>query len=376
MDAYPNALARAQSPEVLAKIPDLFVIARNSTFTYKGTPVKIQQVAEDLGVQYVLEGSARKSGDQIRITAQLIDALNGKHLWAEKYDRPLKDIFAVQDEITFKILESLHIKITGDDVTRSCSRGTQNVEAYLKVLKGREFVYRSNIEGICNARKPLEEAIVIEPKYSTAYCLLAFSHMMDVFYGSSKSPKDSLAKAFEPTKKSISFEPSCPLPYVTLSWCYLFVGQHAKAIAACQRAVELEPNFSMGYAILSQVLSYAGRPDEAVVSAEKSIRLNPKPPSFYFMFLGLAHYSQGMYEEAVSALKKGVILEPNSIPIHLWLAACYSALDRENEAREEVATILKLSPKLSLGYLAKMYPYKNQADLEKVLNDLRKAGLK
>jgi len=360
----------------LAKVPDLFVIARNSTFTYKGKPVKIQQVAEDLGVRYVLEGSVRKSGDRIRVTAQLIDAISGKHLWAEQYDRPLEDIFAVQDEITFKILNALHFKLTGDETFNSCARGTDNLNAYLKLLQGREFFYRTNIEGNHKARKPLEEAIAIDPKYSTAYCMLAFSHMMDVFYGSSKSPKESLAKAFELTKKAISFESSCPLPYVTLAWCYLFSRQHAKAVAACKRSVDLDPNFSMGYAFLALTLCYAGEPDEALVSAERSIRLNPKPPSFFYLYLGLAYYQKDMYEKAVSALKKGLSLQPNSISILLRLAACYSSMGREDEARTDVTAVIKMNPRLSLAYLAKMFPYKNKSDLDKIINDLRKAGLK
>lgn len=359
----------------LAKVPELFVIARNSTFTYKGKPVKIQQVAEDLGVRYVLEGSVRKSGDRIRVTAQLIDAVSGKHLWAEKYDRPLKDIFDVQDEITFKILNTLHVKLTGDDTVRSCARGTDNLNAYLKVLQGRELIYQNNIEGNNKARKPLEKAIEIDPEYSTAYCLLAITHMMDVFYGSTKSPKGSLAKAFELTKKALSYEHSCPLPYVTLAWCYLFARKHAKAIAECKRAVDLDPNFSMGYAFLARNLCYAGEPDEALVSAERSIRLNPKPPSFFYLFLGLAYYQKEMYEKAVSALKKGLSLQPNSIPILLRLAACYSAMGREDEARSEVEAILKMNPRLSLAYVAKIYPSKNKADLDKIVNDLRKAGL-
>lgn len=344
----------------LAKVPGLFVIARNSTFTYKGKPVKIQKVAEDLGVRYVLEGSVRKSGERVRITAQLIDAISGKHLWAEKYDRPLKDIFAVQDAITFKILESLHIKISSDDITRACSRGTDNIDAYLKMIQARHFLYRQNIEGNSMVRKLSEEALALDPKYSTAYCVLAFSYMMDVFYGSSKSPKESIAKAFELTKKSISSEPSCPMPYLTLSWCYLFIRQHAKAIAACKQAVDLDPNFSMAYAFLALVLCYAGEPDEALVSAERSIRINPKPPSFFYMYLGMAYYQKDMYEKAVSALKKGLSLQPNAINILLRLATCYSSMGREDDAHAEVSRLLKLNPKLSLAYLAKMYPYKNK----------------
>jgi len=312
----------------------------------------------------------------VRITAQLIDAIIGKHLWAERYDRPLKEIFTVQDEITFKILESLHIKITGDDLTRSCARGTDNIDAYLKVLQARENIYRQNIEGNAMARKLSEEAIALAPNYSTAYCTIAFTHMLDVFYGGSKSPKKSIEKAFLLTKKSLSLESSCVLPYVTLSLGYLLTRQHAKAIAACEEAIHLDPNDAFAYSMLSLVLTYSGKPEEAIEAIEKGLRLNPKPPAYAFLYQGFAYYHRGMYEEALSALKKAVNLSPNAIDIRLRVASCYSSLGREDEARAEVAAILKLNPRLSLGYLAKMYPYKNKADLDRVINSLRKAGLK
>jgi len=360
----------------LAKVPDLFVIARNSSFTYKGKPVKVQQVAEELGVQYVLEGSVRKSEERIRVTAQLIDAINGNHLWAERYDRELKEIFAVQDEITFKILEALHIKITGDDLSRSCARGTDNVDAYLKLLQARQNVYRLNIEGITMGRKFAEEAVALDPNYSTAYCMIAFTHMMDVYYGGSKSPKKSLEKAFLLTKKSLSLDSTCAFPYVTLAYCYLLTRQHAKAIAACEKALDFDPNDAFAYSALSMVLTYSGKPEEAMMAIEKAFRLNPKPPAYDFLYQGFAYFHTGMYAEGALALKKGLDLQPNSIPIRLRLASCYGSLDREDEARAEVAAILKLSPRLSLDYLAKTYPYKNKTDLDQFINALRKAGLK
>jgi adenylate cyclase len=360
----------------LAKVPDLFVIARNSTFTYKGKPVKIQQVAEDLGVRYVLEGSVRKSEDRIRITAQLIDAITGKHLWAERYDRPLKDIFDVQDEITFKILESLHIKITGDDLTRTCTRGTDNVDAYLKILQARENMYRQNIEGITMGRKFAEEAAAIDSNYSTAYSVIAFSHVLDVMYGGSKSPKKSIKEAFLLTKKSLSLDPSCAFPYGILARCYLISRQHDKAIAACEKALKFDPNDAFAYTMFSVVLIYSGKPKEAMAAIDKAFRLNPKPPSYNFLFQGVLYYDTGMYEEALSAFKKSLNISPDAIVTRLRLAACYSSLGLEDEARAEVAAALKLNPRLSLGHLAKMLPYKNKADLDHVINDLRKAGLK
>jgi adenylate cyclase len=360
----------------LAKVPDLFVIARNSTFTYKGKPVKIQQVAEDLGVRYVLEGSVRKSEDQVRITAQLIDAITGKHLWAERYDRPLKDIFAVQDEITFKILESLHIKISGDDLARSCARGTNNIDAYLKMLQAKEFMLRQNIEGLTKARKLLKEAIALDPDYTTAISSLAFIHVMEIMIGASKSPKKSLEQAFSIAKKSLALDPSCALPYVILARCYLVARQYSKAIDTCEEAIRYDPNFEFAYSNLAFILAYSGKPREAIDAIEKGLRLNPRPPSYVYSWQGLAYYHAGMYEEAVSALEKALSLQPNSISILLRLAACYSSLGREEEARVEVAKVLKLNPKLSLAYLPRIWPYKNRADLDQMINALRKAGLK
>jgi len=360
----------------LAKIPNLFVIARNSTFTYKGKPVKIQQVAEDLGVQYVLEGSVRKSEDQVRITAQLIDAITGKHLWAERYDRPLKDIFAVQDEITFKILESLHIKISGNDLARSCARGTDNLDAYFKVLQTHEQIYRQNIEGNAMARKLGKEAIALDPGYSTAYAVIAFTYVLDIVYGGSESPKKSLKEAFLLAKKSLSFDPSCTLPHITLAMCYLLARQHAKAIAECEQALKFDPNDAFAYSVLSLMLSYSGKPKEAIAAFEKGLRLSPKPPANIFLYQGIAYYHSGMYDEALSAWKKAASIAPNATDIRFRLASCYSSLGMEDEARAEVAKIRKLNPKLSLSHFTKTLPYKNKADLEKVINALRKAGLK
>ena len=359
----------------LAKVPGLFVIARHSTFTYKGKLVKIQQVAEDLGVRYVLEGSIRKSEDKVRVTAQLIDAITGRHLWAERYDRPLIDIFAVQDEITFKILESLHIKIGGDDSSRSCATGTDNIDAYMKVIQAREYFYLLNIEANNMALKLAKEAVALDPDYSTAYCLMAFSYATSIYMGGSKSPKKSLENAFKCVKKALSLNSTCVLPYTTLSYCYLLARQHAKAIAACEQAIEFDPNFAFAYSLLSVILTYSGKPKEAISAIDKALRLNPKPPANVFMYQGFAYYHMGMYEEALSALKKAEHLSPNAINIRIRLATCYSSLGQEDEARAEVAALLKLNPRLSLGSFAKAVPYKNKADLDQFISALGKAGM-
>jgi len=189
-------------------------------------------------------------------------------------------------------------------------------------------------------------------------------------------PKKSLEKAFLFAKKSLSLDPSCAFPYLTLSMCYLITRQHAKAVAACEQALKFDPNDAFAYGVLAVVLTYSGEPEEAMMAIEKSLRLNPTPPAGIFLYEGFVYYHRGMFEKALSAWKKAVRLTPSAIDIRLRLASCYSSLGREDEARAEVGAALKLNPRLSLGYLAKTYPYKNKADLDQVINALRKAGLK
>jgi len=178
------------------------------------------------------------------------------------------------------------------------------------------------------------------------------------------------------TEKALSLDPSCAFPHVPLAMCYLLARQHEKAISACEQALKFDPNDASAYSVLSVLLTYSGNPKEAIAAFEKGLRINPNPRANIFLYQGLDYYHSSLYEEALAAWKKAEAVSPNAIDIRLRLASCYSALGREDEAREEVATILKMNPRLSLGYLAKTLPYKNQADLEKVINDLRKAGLK
>ena len=215
----------------LSSVPKLFVIARNSTYTYKGKPVKVQQVSEELGVQYVLEGSVRKGGDKIRITAQLIDAITGKHLWAKRYDRNLDDIFAVQDEITKNIITAMQVKLTEDEWVKAASKGTNNLEAYLKYLQANELINKINRESNALAKQLAEEAVALDPKYAPAYRALSAAHQMDVWLGTSKSPKQSLAKAIELEQKAIALDNTYAEGYSSLGFLYSMTRQHDKAVA-------------------------------------------------------------------------------------------------------------------------------------------------
>jgi adenylate cyclase len=360
----------------LSKVPMLFVIARNSTFTYKGKPVKVKQISEELGVQYVLEGSVQTSANRVRITAQLIDALTGHHIWAERYDRDLKDIFALQDEVTINILKAMQVKITEGEQALHRDKGIRNLNCYLKLLEGQNYSNRFDIEGNNLARRMGEEALVMCPESSTAYHLLAATHMMDYWYGSSKSPQDSIEKAIELAQKAIALDDAYANPHGLLSFLYSIKREHAKAIAEGERAVALDPNGADVNAWYGLSLTFAGKPEEAIPLFQKAIRLNPFGPTWYFFNLGNALGNTGRFEEAVSAYKKALQRSPDNLLAHVLLAATYSMMGLEKEARAEAGEVLRINPKFSLDYFVKTLPYKDQSQIDKVVNAMRKAGLK
>jgi adenylate cyclase len=362
----------------LGKVPKLFVIARNSTFTYKGKPVKVQQVSKELGVRYILEGSVRKDGDRIRIAAQLIDALTGNHLWAERYDRNLTDIFAVQDEITKKIITSMQIQLTEGEQARAAARGTNNLEAYLKLLQASELMYeRTNPESTALARQLAEESIALDPMNAGAYFLLAVSHFYDYWFGFSKSPKDSLEKSRELLQKAIILDDTYAEAHGFLGWTFSMTGQYDKAVAEGEKAVALSPNSADSHMQFGTILRFAGRYEESIAELKTAMRLNPIPPGFYLFSVGVSYAFAGHLDEAIPWCEKAVHREPNSLPARLIMAAVYSQAGQDKKARIEAAEVLRIYPQFSLEKYAKSKTFKNQQDLERTLiAPLRKAGLK
>ncbi len=360
----------------LSKLPMLFVIARNSTFTFKGKPVNVKQISEELGVQYVLEGSVQRSANHVRITAQLIDALTGHHIWAERYDRDLKDIFALQDEVTTNILRAMQVKITEGEQALHRDKGIRNLNCYLKLLEGGNYSNRFDIEGFNLARRMAEEALVMCPESSSAYYLLAATHMMDYWLGSGKSPRASIEKAIELAQKAIALDDAYAQPHGLLSFLYSIKREYDKALAEGERAVALDPNGADVHAWYALSLNFAGRPEEAIPLFQKAIRLNPFGPTWYFFNLGIALGNTGRFEEAVSAYKKALQRSPDNLLGHVFLATTYSMMGREKEARAEAAEVLRINPKFSLDYFAKTLPYKDQKVTNTIIDGLRKAGLK
>ncbi len=359
----------------LSKTPKLFVIARNSTFVYKGKPVNVKQVSQELGVKYVLEGSVRRSGDQLRITSQLIDATTGNHLWAERYDRQFKDIFAIQDEITMKILTALQVRLTEGEQAGFQAKGTKSLDAYLKYLQGREYVLTYKRDEIIKARKLGEEIISLDPNFHGGYTLLSLVELHDVWLGISKSPKDCLMRAIELAKKSIAIADT-PGPHTILASIYVLFRRHDEALAEAKKAVEMDPNGGTAHMILGHVLYMSDRADEAIPVLEKAIRLNPYPPANYYHNLAYAYLMLGKNEEAITAARKAVHIQPDNILAHLALVSSYSLLGREEEARAEVGEVLRIDPKYSVEEWEKRSPNKNRDFTKKYYDSLRKAGLK
>jgi adenylate cyclase len=335
----------------------------------------VKQVSQELGVRCVLEGSVQKSGDRVRITAQLIDALSGHHLWAERYDRDLKDIFALQDEITMKIITALQVKLTSGEIVGTIAKGTKNIDAFIKYLQAYELIDSASKEGNAHARKILEEAIALDPEYSRLYEGLAMTHIVDVWYGTTESTEQSLARAFELAQKAISLDDSNAVIHCVLAVVYAMKKQYDKAIAACERAVSLDPNSAENIVRAGTVLNWAGRAEEAIPYLQNAIRLKPLPPAIYFVQLANSYRDSGQYEKAIEACKKALQREPNTQFAYIHMAVSYIRLGQEKEARAAAAEILRINPKFSLESYAKILPFPQPiADL--VINDLRKAGLK
>jgi adenylate cyclase len=359
----------------LSKVPNLFVIARNSVFSYKGKPVKVKQVSEELGVRYVVEGSVRKIGDRVRITAQLIDALSGHHLWAERYDRDLRDIFALQDELTLKIITALQVKLTAGEMVRVMAKGAKNLDAFIKFIQAFELLDKGTKEGNAHAKKLLQEAIALDPEYPRLYMGLAYTHGLDVWNATTESPEKSLARALELAQKAISLDDSNAAAYSVLGWIYGMKRQYDQAIAECERAVFLDPNSADNFHRLGFVLNWAGRAEEAIPYLQNALRLNPLPDVSYFIQLAISYRDSGQYEKAIEAAKKALQLEPNTLWPYIHMAISYIRLGREEEARAAAAEILRIDPKFSLEGYAKMLPF-IQPVADHVVADLREAGLK
>ena len=359
----------------LCKVSNLFVVGRNSSFAYKGKSISTKHIAHELGVKYILEGSVQRAGDRVRITAQLIDATTDYHLWSESYDRNLSDIFALQDEITMRLISSMMINLTAGEQARLWEGGTTNIQAYDRFMRGNDCFSRNNEKDNKQARQYFKEAINIDDAYDFAYVLLGYTHLIDLIFGWSKSPLQSFEEAEKNAEKALALNDSLEMAHTLLGWIFLFKRQHDEAIKEGERAIELNPNGAEAHAQLACFFIFSGETDLAIKLFERAFRLNPIPPTYYYDFLAIAHRNNGQYEKAIELCKKGISGNPDNLSAHLTLTISYSLFNYTEEANKEAEEVLRIDPNFSLEYYAKTIPYKHQETGDKYVEALRKAGL-
>ena len=354
----------------LSRFEGLMVIARNSTFRYKGQAVDIGKVASELGVRYVLEGGVRRAGDRVRITAQLIDAETGGHLWGERYDRNVADVFAVQDEVTGQIIKALKSELGNATTTRAYRKLTSSQDAYDSYLRGRVYIERRTQESNARAQEMFRSAISLDKAFAAAYAELSQALWLASFYGWGEG-EEALDDALTAARQAVALDPSLPQGYAHLSTVLAFQNKLDEAIVAAHRAVALDSNYATGYARLSWVLSLTGAHDEGLAAANTAIKLDPY--SFVALRMrGEAHFMSGRYEQAATDFRASLALNPDFGGGHLWLAATYGWLGNEQKARAAAAEVLRVSPGFADGL--RRVPFRHE-DKMRVVDGLRKAGL-
>jgi adenylate cyclase len=360
----------------LSRVPGLFVIDRGSTFAYKGKPAKVQQVGLELGVKYVLEGSARKMADRVRVNVQLVDASTGSQVWAQRYDKRFRDIFKMQDEIVQSLIATLNLQLTVLNQGYVISQRTNNLEAYDYFLRGLEYFWNLNPQdGFAKVRKMFEKAIELDSGYADAYALLALAYVAGYVWQWDSDPR-LLDRAAELADKSIALDDSEAPAYAARGWVLALHDHLDRAIADGKRAVSLDPNSALACQALADInlITSAGNLDDTVKYAEKAMRLDPRHREGYLIQKGAAYTWMGRYAEAVDTLKKA---DQNNPWAHANLALAYSELGREQEARAEAVQVMRVSPGFSLEETNRRNPrYRSKPRGQQHLADLRKAGLK
>ena len=359
----------------LSQLSGLMVIARNSAFTYKNKAVKITEVGEELGVQYVLEGSIRRSADRVRINVQLIDAKSDHHIWAERFDRELTDVFELQDEVVQEIIAALKIEVTQREREQLDRRVETTPEAYDIFLRGQEkflqFSRQSNIEG----RQFFERAMALDPGYARAYAAAAITHLFSVTVSWSESPDESIRIGKALALKALELDPTVREVYFALGSAYLRERNFDMAVETTRKSVELDPNYADGLGQLAWILNYTGKPNEALPRIQKAMRLHPHYPYFYEAILGQSYFHLGRYEEAAAVLERAASRNPEFIFARQYLAATYGQMGRVEDAEWEISEIKAMVPGYNLASQKNLNYYQRETDLAQYLEGLRKGGL-
>ena len=365
----------------LSMIPRLFVIARDSTFVYKGKAVKVGKVAEELGVRYVLEGSVQRSKDRVRILVQLVDAIKGIHLWSERYDRDLKDLFVLQDEIARQIMTALQVKLTEGEYASGIAESTSNLKALECYWRAEEHFFRFAREDNAAARQWAQKAVELDPKFAGAWALIGFTHLWDVTLGWSTSPPQSMERAFECAQKAIGLSDSCAKAYGLMGYINLLNRKFDKAIENGERAVRINPNDPQMLSILGAIMHFNGKFDESIALTKNAMRLCPYYPALFLRILSMSYLSAGRFKEGLATnellLTRAHKGEFSPLWAHMGLAEAYIGLGQDQKARVHAEEMLKMNPNFLLADERKrLYFYRDPAHLELHIDALRKAGLK
>jgi len=360
----------------LSKISKLFVVARNSTFTYKGRAVDVKQVGREQGVRYVLEGSVRRSGDRLRITAQLIDAATGNHLWAQRYDRVIHDVFELQDEITREVTSALQVELTEGEQAGLWASGTQNLEAWEIVIQIPELLNSHRRGNVLKARDLAERALQLDEHYATAWNMLGQSHWEETFNAWSEDPKTSLNLALDASKRSQSIDSSNPDTLALLTWIHLSLRKYDEAFDLGQQAMLLGPNNAQVVAIAADVELFCNRPQEMVVLLNRAMRLCPIYPAWYPSNIGWAHLLMDRREDAIAIAQSSIKIDSDYPFNYMLLAITFAEMEREQEARTAMENLLRIDPKYSLRSFAESQPFRDADVLDRHIVGLRLAGLR
>jgi TolB-like protein/DNA-binding winged helix-turn-helix (wHTH) protein/Tfp pilus assembly protein PilF len=360
----------------LSRLSGLVVIARNSAFAYKDQPLAIKSVAEALGVRYVVEGSVRRSGSDLRVTARLIDSETGSHLWTERYQRRMQDVFAVQDDVTRKIVAALALTLTEKEKESVARRYTSNIEAYDLLLRGQSLYARSTKETNTQARELYQRAIRLDPAFARAHAALALTHADDFRYGWSGDTAASIKTAVEIARHAVATGDSIPQTHWVLGYVYVSNKQIDEGVTAAERAIALEPNNADAHTTLAYGRVYQGRAPEAVALVGKAMRLNPRYPAQYPSILGRSYYHAGRYREAIDTLRHALEMNPIRTPARLYLVLSHMALDQLDDARWEATEILVHAPDFRVESVDHTLPVADARTLARMKDNLRLAGLK
>ena len=356
----------------ISQIPEFFVIARNSTFAYKGKSLNVQQIGDELGARYVIEGSVHQSDKKIRTIVQLVDAQTGLHKWSETYDRELKGFLELQDEITLEIAKALTVNLKSWGNLRT---PITDPLQYRKQLKGWSYYFRQTPESNQQALVTAKELIDENPKNQSAYILLALAYIDDLWFGNCESPIVCLGRATEAVRKALSINNNYHLAHLAASYIYLLKGEHDKAIDSAKMAISLNPSFADAYAHLSYVYIYTDELAKALDHIKKAIHLNPLPPSTYYFFLGFAYQDSRQYKDAIDAYKKCIQLNPDSWAAYIGMVVVYGHMGEKEKAKEAISDLYRVQPNFSKTYFLKAMPFKKVSSRDFIDEGLTKAGL-